>query len=205
MTDQQVQALIPPTSMGAHQNVSDIRKNTTQGMTNGPNQINDINANGNGTGVNNSQYAEDLMAQFNLGEALNDLRSRKLRSSFTHYIAEIPTNVVPLKPRCPAGLLAEIARQPVNEDERRLELFDERVLRSALTLKESTEKVKMPTWLEIEQPWGEEDRKKRRRDKKKKKKKKKRKRISEDPTPGEGDQGKYDEEEKRLRKKRKST
>lgn len=142
------------------------------------------------------QYSEDLMVQFGLGDVLSDLRNRKLRSSFSHYIAEIPTSKVPLKPRCPAGSLAEIALQPINEDERRLEAFDERVIRNALTLKETGVATKMPSWLEEEQPWEQEERRRRRKDKKKKKRKKKRKRERED----EDDPA---EEERHLRKKRK--
>lgn len=149
------------------------------------------------------QYSEDLMVQFGLGDVLERLRSRKMRSSFSHYIAEIQKEHVPLKPRCPAGSLAEIAFQPINEDERRLEFFDERVLRNALTLKESDQKPPLPDWLEIEQPWGDDDRKKRKKDKRKKRKKKKRKRNHDD-TGGEGEGGvRGDDEERRARKKRK--
>lgn len=141
------------------------------------------------------------MDQYNLTEILTELRGRKLRSSFMFLITEIPTDVVPLKPRCPAGSLLEIAMQPVNEDERRLELFDERVIRNALTLKEAANPLKMPEWLDIEQPWADEDKRKRRKDKKKKKKKKKRKRDREDPNAL--DPSRLDEEERRIRKKRK--
>lgn len=148
-----------------------------------------------------AKHPDDLMKQFNLTEILTELRSRKLRSSFMFLISEIPNDVVPLKPRCPAGSLLEIAMQPVNEDERRLELFDERVIRNALTLKETGEPVKMPDWLQVEQPWGDDDKKKRRKDKRKKKKKKKRKREREE---GDGlDSNRLDEEERRMRKKRK--
>ena len=112
------------------------------------------------------------------------------------YIPEIPTDKVPLKPKCPAGSLMEIALQPVNEDERVIEPFDERVVRAALTLKEADEKIAMPDWLSIEQTWnGEDERRKRRKDKKKKKKKKKRKRDR------DGEDGGDDDE--RRRKKRK--
>lgn len=148
------------------------------------------------------QYSEDLMEQFGLGDVLNDLRSRKMRSSFSHYISEIPTDVVPLKPRCPAGSLMEVAMQPINEDERRLELFDERVLRNALTLKESSTKVPLPEWLDVEQPWGDEDRKRRKKDRKKKRKKKKRKRNMEDAGHADGDDGAKDDDERRAKKKR---
>lgn len=140
--------------------------------------------------------SEDLMKHFGLGDVLTELRSRKLRSSFMNYITELPTDKVPLKPRCPGGLLTPIANQPVNEDERVLEEFDERVLRAALTLKEDPTAVTMPAWLDEEQPWGDDERKKKKKDKKKKKKKKKRKR-------GVDDDGRLDEEERRLRKKRK--
>lgn len=148
-----------------------------------------------GEGASNTpQYTEDLMTQFRLASVLSDLRSRKLRSSFSHYISELSTEVVPLKPRCPAGRLAEIALQPVNEDERRLELFDERVLRNALTLKEGGETPPLPDWLEVEQPWGDDEKRKKRRDKKRKKKRKKRKRNAE---------GEEEDDEKRAKKKRK--
>lgn len=141
--------------------------------------------------------SEDLMKHFGLSDVLNELRSRKLRSSFMNYITELPTDKVPLRPRCPGGLLTMIANQPVNEDERLLEEFDERVLRAALTLKENGEPVKLPAWLDEEQPWGDDERKKKKKDKKKKKKKKKRKRG------GDDDDGRLDEDERRLRKKRK--
>lgn len=141
---------------------------------------------------------DDLMNHFDLSDKLVEMRHRKIRSSFMHYIAELPNDNVPLKPRCPGGLLGEIARQPVNEDERALEDFDEQVLRAALTFKETDrDAVKMPEWLDEEQPWGDDERKKKKKDKKKKKKKKKRKRS------GDDDDGRLDEEEKRLKKKRK--
>ena len=139
--------------------------------------------------------ADNLMEQYGLMGVLAEMRSRKLRSSFMHYIPELPTDKVPLKPRCPAGTLMQIALQPMDEDEKVMELFDERVLRRALTLREGG-KVQMPEWLDQEQSWGDEERKKRRKDRKKKKKKKKRKRDRED-----GD-GKADDED-RKRKKRK--
>lgn len=147
------------------------------------------------------QYSEDLMVQFGLGDVLDGLRSRKMRSSFSHYITEIQKENVPLKPRCPAGSLAEIALQPINEDERRLELFDDRVLRNALTLKESAEKPPLPDWLDVEQPWGDDDRKKRRKDRRKKRKKKKRKRGHDDG--GDGEDNGRDDDERRAKKKRK--
>lgn len=139
----------------------------------------------------------DLMKRYGLDVALTEMRSRKLRSSFMHYIAELPTEKAPIKPRCPAGLLSEVAYQPVNEDERVIEEFDEHVLRTALSLKEGGDPVKLPDWLEEEQPWGDEERRKKKKDKKKKKKKKKRKRGADD------DEGRLDEEERRLKKKRK--
>ncbi|KAI0567074.1 hypothetical protein FGB62_4g114 [Gracilaria domingensis] len=145
--------------------------------------------------------SDDLMNQFNLTEILTELRTKKLRSSFMFLINEIPTDVVPLKPRCPAGSLLEIAMQPVNEDERRLELFDERVIRNALTLKESPDPVKMPEWLHVEQPWGDDDKRRKRREKKKRKKKKKRKREAEEADAM--DASRHDDEERRARKKRK--
>lgn len=150
---------------------------------------------------NASVAASDLMKSYGLDAVLAEMRSRKLRSSFMHYIAELPTEKAPIKPRCPAGQLAEIAYQPVNEDERVIEEFDERVLRAALALKEGGEPLKMPEWLDEEQPWADEDRRKKKKDKdkdkKKKKKKKKRKRS------GDDDEGRLDEEERRLKKKRK--
>lgn len=146
-----------------------------------------------------ASQTEDLMVQYGLSGVLSDLRARKLRSSFMQYISELPTDKVPLKPRCPAGQLMEIAAQPVNEDERRLELFDERVLRKALVLKETGEKVKMPEWLDIEQSWGDDDKRKRRKDRRKKKKKKKRKREREEDG-GEGGRG--DDDERRRKKRR---
>lgn len=141
--------------------------------------------------------SDNLMQQYGLTGVLNEMRSRKLRSSFMHYITELPTDKVPLKPRCPAGKLMEIVMQPMDENEVALELFDERILRRALTLREGGGKVQMPEWLDQEQNWGDEERKKRRKDRKKKKKKKKRKRERD----GDGD-GKYDDDERR-RKKRK--
>lgn len=172
----------------------DLQGNTETSKTSGPEEKPVVAA---------PQYSEDLMEQFGLGDVLNDLRSRKMRSSFSHYISEIPTDVVPLKPRCPAGSLIQVAMQPINEDERRLELFDERVLRNSLTLKESSAKVPLPDWLEVEQPWGDEDRKRRRKDRKKKRKKKKRKRNAEDAANADGEDGGKDDEERRLKKKRK--
>lgn len=150
-----------------------------------------------GAGVAVGTGSEDLMKHFGLGDVLTELRSRRLRSSFMNYIPELPTDKVPLKPRCLGGLLMPIARQPVNEDERVLEEFDERVLRAALTLREGGGSVKMPDWLDEEQQWDADERKKKKKDKKKKKKKKKRRRATED------DEGRLDEDERRLRKKRK--
>lgn len=139
----------------------------------------------------------DLMEQYGLTDVLKELRSRKLRSTFMHYISEMPVDKVPVKPRCPGGTLGEIARQPINEDERPLDEFEERVLRNALTFKESNEPVKMPEWLEEEQPWENDERRKKKKDKKKKKKKKKRKRG------GDDDDARPDDDERRMRKKRK--
>lgn len=89
----------------------------------------------------------------------------------------------------------EIVMQPVNEDQRRYDAFDERLLRSALALREndgSDPPVTQPAWLSIEQPWADESERKKR---KKAKKKKKRRRNGEE-CDGE-------EEEKRKKKKMK--
>lgn len=134
-----------------------------------------------------AQYSEDLMEQYGLREVLADLRSRKMRSTFANYITDIPSEKVPIRPRCAAGSLVEIAMQPANEDVRKLELFDERVLRGALSLKEGGEKPKMPDWLDVEVPMGEDERRasKKRREIRKSKKsdKKKRKRSASTDQP----------------------
>lgn len=157
-----------------------------------------------GGGVANVN-GEDLMSQYGLWDVLKELRARKLRSSFLHYITELSSDVVPLKPRCTAGGLKLVALQPVNEDERRLEEFDERVLRNGLALKESgEEKVELPKWLDDEQSWeGEDERKKRRKERRKKKKKKKRKRTQETGEGVSGPGGPDEDDEKRARKKKK--
>ncbi len=89
----------------------------------------------------------DLMVQFGLSSVLEEMRKRKMRSSFAYYVADLADDVIPIKPRCTAGSLVEVAVMPVNEDERKLDLFDKRVLKNALTLKESFHKPKLPDWL----------------------------------------------------------
>lgn len=147
----------------------------------------------------------DVLEQYGLSDVLTRLRARKLRTTFAHYLSDIPTNIVPIRPRCKAGSLMEIALQPVNEDERKLEEFDERVLHAALTLREGGPKPSFPAWLDEEQPLGDDDRKKRREKRKKKKKKRSSKRKREgdtDGTAGDHEDG-LDDDEKALRKKRK--
>lgn len=157
---------------------------------------------GSGPGANpvGAGMGGDLMAQFGLSGVLVDMRRRKIRSSFANYVGGVRNDVIPIKARCPKGSLMEIARMPVNEDERRLEPFDERVLRNALTLKESDEKPVPPAWLNEEVPLAEDEQRKKRKDKKKRKKKKKRKRDGADAA--EGDDA-LDDDERRLKKKRK--
>ena len=108
---------------------------------------------------------------------MKNLRQQRLRLSFSHYIADISNNEdFPIRPRCRAGIVMEIAARPVDEDEGKLEDFDERVLHNALTFKESGEPVPLPEWLDEEQPCTDAERRKRRKDRWKKKRKKKRKR-----------------------------
>jgi hypothetical protein len=147
----------------------------------------------------------DVLEQYGLGSVLADLRSRKIRTTFSHYISDIPTDIVPVRPRCRAGSLMEIAMQPVNEDERRLEEFDERILRAALTLREGGPRPELPAWLDEEQPIGDDDRRKR-----KERRKKKKRRSSKRKRDGEGGDGSVDghedaldDDERRLKKKRK--
>jgi hypothetical protein len=152
----------------------------------------------------------DLLAQYGLSAVLTDMRARKLKPTFQHYLSNVPTDVVPIRPRCRAGSLMVIAMQPVNEDERVLEEFDARVLRGALTLHEGSERPALPAWLDEEQPADEDERKKRRERRKKKKKRKekggKRKREGEGgEDEGGGVGGRedvLDEDERRLKKKR---
>lgn len=137
----------------------------------------------------------DLLVQYGLTGVLDDMRKRKMRSTFVNFIADLPKDVFPFKPRCKVGSLREIALMPVNEDVRRLALFDERVLRNALTLTESPEKPALPDWLDEEQEITAEEKRKK-KDKRRKKKKQKRK-------DGKGDG--LDDEERRLRKRRKKS
>ncbi len=148
----------------------------------------------NASGITSARMEGDLMAQFGLSSVLADMRKRKMRSSFANFIADVRSDVIPIKARCPRGSLMDIARMPVNEDERRLEPFDERVLRTALTLKESVEKPKLPEWLNEEVPLADD------RDKKKKKRRKKKKKRKRDGAEGDGS---LDDDERRLKKKRK--
>lgn len=160
----------------------------------------------NATAPDGGSSSVDVLEQYGLSEVLNHLRARKLRTTFAHYLSDIPTDIMPIRPRCKAGSLMEIAMQPVNEDERKLEEFDERILRAALTLREGGPKLSLPTWLDEEQPLVDDDRK-RRRDKRKKKKKRrssKRKREGDGDGTGAGDhEDGLDEDERRLKRKRK--
>lgn len=140
----------------------------------------------------------DVMAQYGLDGVLSELRRRKVRTTFAQYCADVPDVVIPIKARCPMGSLMEVAMLPVNEDERKLEPFDERVLRNALTLKESAEKPQLPKWLEEETPWPDEDLRRRR----KKKKKRRRKRRRDGKAEG-AEEAVLDEDERRMKKKRK--
>ena len=149
---------------------------------------------GGASGIANARMEGDLMEQFGLSSVLADMRKRKMRSSFANFIADVRSDVIPIKARCPRGSLMDIARMPVNEDERRLEPFDERVLRNALTLKESAEKPKLPEWLNEEVALPDD------RDKKKKKRRKKKKKRKRDGAEGDAS---LDEDERRLRKRRK--
>lgn len=143
------------------------------------------------------------MTQFGLDGVLADMRKRKMRSSFANFIADVASDVIPIKPRCPRGSLVETARMPVNEDERHIKQFDERVLRNALTLQESAEKPKLPDWLNEEVALPDEEARRKRKEKKKRRKKKKRRRDGDrGGTPG-GEDGSLEEDEKRLKKKRK--
>jgi hypothetical protein len=158
----------------------------------------------------------DLLEAFGLRDLLETFRKRlsrnTLRTTFLHYVTDLPVEVdgpragAPIRPRCRAGSLMEIARAPANEDVRVLEEFDERVLRGALTLREGA-KVEMPAWLEVEQKMGVDDRRRRkerereRRRKKKKRKSGKRKRDGEEEaaTGGDGDGGKGKKKKKRRK------
>lgn len=71
----------------------------------------------------------DLLDYFGLRSVLDDLRQRKLRSTLSHCIADIPGDETPINPKCAAGSLVEVALQPAAEDERNFEIFDERALR----------------------------------------------------------------------------
>lgn len=134
----------------------------------------------------------NLLDFFGLTNQLNDMRNTKLHSSFSHYLTGMPTNEdCPIKPRCRAGSLMELVNQPEDEDIRKLEEFDERVLRNALTLKESDELVPLPEWLNDEQAWTTGEKRRRR----KKKRRRKRKRN------GEGDGENGDEHRRKRRRK----
>lgn len=141
----------------------------------------------------------DVMAQYGLDGVLGELRRRKVRTTFAQYCSDVPDVVIPIKTRCPAGSLLEVALMPVNEDERKLEPFDERVLRNALTLKESAEKPKLPAWLDEETPWPDDDARRR----KKRRKRRRRKRRRDGKLEAGEAEGGLDDDERRLRKKRK--
>lgn len=134
----------------------------------------------------------DFIDSYGLGPALAELRSAKLRSTFAHYLTDIPVADVPVRPRCPAGSLMELALAPANEDERELVPFDERSLRSALVLTEGGPPVPMPEWLSIEQAWDEDDDRRRRRKEKRRKRRKRRRR--EEGEGGGDDEGEGDED-----------
>lgn len=159
----------------------------------------------------------DLLEAYALRDMLEQFRTRlannRLRTTFLHYLGDLPVELdgehtgVPIRPRCRAGSLMAIARAPENEDVQELQPFEDRILRSALTLREGGAKPKMPEWLDEEQPLGIDDRKrKKEREKRRRKRKKrssKRKRGAEDGEDGErGDDG-GNEEERRKRKKKK--
>lgn len=137
--------------------------------------------------------AADFIDSYGLGPALAELRGTKLRSTFAHYLSDIPVADVPLRPRCPAGSLMELALAPANEDERELVPFDERTLRSALVLSEGGPPVPMPEWLSVEQAWDEVDDRRRRRKEKRRKRRKRRRR--EEGDAGDGDEGEGDDGE----------
>lgn len=163
----------------------------------------------------------DLLDQFALSKTLDEFRRRlaknTLRSTFLHYLPDLPVELdgarpgAPLRPRCRAGSLIEIARAPVNEDVRPLEEFDERVLRDALTMREGPERIPMPAWLDVEQKLGEDDRKRRRarelerRRKKKKKRSVKRKRECGDESSAALALDAEAEAKKKKKKKRKNS
>lgn len=149
--------------------------------------------------------AADFIDSYGLGPAFAELRGTKLRSTFAHYLSDIPVADVPLRPRCPAGSLMELALAPANEDERELVPFDERTLRSALVLSEGGPPVPMPEWLSVEQAWDEVDDRRRRRKEKRRKRRKRRRR--EEGDAGDGDEGEGDDGEeggggKKSRKKK---
>jgi hypothetical protein len=128
-----------------------------------------------------------LLAEFGLGEMLENFRRRlaknTLRTTFLHYVTDLPVEPdgaragAPVRPRCRAGALMEIARAPANEDVRELQEFDERVLRDALTMREGPDRIPMPAWLDVEQKVGLDDRR-RRKDRERERRKKKKKRRS---------------------------
>lgn len=149
--------------------------------------------------VHASGGGADLLAQFGLGDMLDNFRRRlaknTLRTTFLHYVTDLPVELdgaragVPLRPRCRAGSLMEIARAPVNEDVRVLEEFDERVLRDALTMREGPDKIPMPAWLEFEQKLGSDDRRRRKERERERRKKKKKRRSGKRKRDGEEDPG----------------
>ncbi|KAJ8902131.1 hypothetical protein NDN08_006539 [Rhodosorus marinus] len=137
----------------------------------------------------------DLLEYSGLRKDLNELKQLaargKMRSSFSHLIADIPGEDTPINPKCSAGSICEVALQPAAEDERNFEPFDERALRLALVLSEDKEPIPQPAWLKIDQAAIGDEKKRR-----KKKKKKRRKRGNDT-----GDD-KYDSERRSKRRRK---
>mmetsp|Transcript_53 Transcript_53/g.155 ORF Transcript_53/g.155 Transcript_53/m.155 type:complete len:167 (+) Transcript_53:152-652(+) len=138
----------------------------------------------------------DLLEHFGLRSVLDNLRQRKLRSTFNNYIADISGEETPINAKCYAGSLVEVALQPAAEDERNFETFDERSLRMALVLSEDKEPVPQPKWLQMDQPWDDDDKKRRKKHKKKKKRKKR---------EGDGGDNGEDSDRRKHKKRRRDT
>mmetsp|Transcript_6264 Transcript_6264/g.12427 ORF Transcript_6264/g.12427 Transcript_6264/m.12427 type:complete len:144 (+) Transcript_6264:65-496(+) len=138
----------------------------------------------------------ELLKSLRLDTLLDELRGRKLRSTFNSSVADLLTEDAPIKARCPGGSLVEVLMMPQgSEGGGEYDRFDERLLRSALALRElepTEPPIPQPEWVSVEQPWADEsDRKKKRKSKKKKKRRRNH--------PGcEGD---GEDEERRKRKK----
>jgi len=124
-----------------------------------------------------------------LSGVLERLRGRKLRSTFSTSVANFSTEEAPIKARCVGGSLMDVVHQPVNEDVRKYEEFDSRLLRTALVLREETDPEKkvleQPEWMSQDMPWGEDGKRKGKKKSKKKKKKKRRR----NPDGAEDDEG----------------